>query len=222
MSLGVLALALLGPGATPEPIQGVDPDHGHHRCHGDHENRENAEDLPPGATVRWDRPAPPLQEGLGEKVGPLSGRRTLDRPPELVDQGVGVEAEVVRVGTEKALGVGRPWEDVPLLVLERLQVFPPDLRLTLDRVDVLAQARTSAAQHLADLEPTFVSDDHRAAYCGRQPSGTVFAPPELSRAGRSRIPRGARWQPPPRSAPSPPHRCRPRRGAPACEAAPPR
>src|SRR5215203_6937439 len=200
MPLGVLALALIGPGATPEPIQGVDPHHGHHRGHRDHENRENAEDLPPRATIRRDRPAAALQEGLGEKVGLLRGRRTLDRPPELVDEGVGVEAEVVRVRTEKALGVGRPWEDVPFLVLERLQVFPPDLGLMLDGVDVLAQARTSAAQHLADLETTFVSDDHRAAYCGRQPSGTVFAPLELSRAGRSRIPRRAWWRPLPQSA----------------------
>ena len=70
----------------------------------------------------------------------------------LVHVQLAVEAEVVRIGAEEALDVGRPGQLVERLVLERAQVLRADLRalLELGEVELFAHARLAKA--VTDLE----------------------------------------------------------------------
>src|SRR6476646_5017610 len=65
----------------------------------------------------------------------------------LVDVELAVETEVLRVRAEEALDVRLRGQDVELLVLERTEVLPANLRPLLDlgKVEALAQARLAEA-----------------------------------------------------------------------------
>jgi len=76
----------------------------------------------------------------------------------LVDEELAVEAEVVGVGTEETLGVGRAREELEALVLERLQVARSDscLRRHLAEFDPAANSRF--AKGAPELEHDLASD----------------------------------------------------------------
>ena len=183
MALGA-GLTVVSTRAVAEPVQGIDPHDRNDRRDRERENPDDGQDLTPGAARRLDRAAPTLQERLREQVRLLGGRRALDGPPVLVDECVCIQAEVARVGAQVPLDIGPGGQDVPVLVLEGLQVLPPDLGLALGGVDVPVQARTGASQHLADLESSIVSPSHRGhilavaganafTACGNQSRGAL-------------------------------------------------
>jgi hypothetical protein len=70
----------------------------------------------------------------------------------LVDEPLGVEAEVVRVGSEETLGVRGGGEAVELLVFERPQELRPDPRVALDPGQLQILTLACLAKTAADLE----------------------------------------------------------------------
>src|SRR5207247_9638361 len=70
----------------------------------------------------------------------------------LVDELMGVEPEIVRVGAEESLRVGRTGEDIEAILLERAKVFRADPRVALDLRQLEAATQTRLAKAAADLE----------------------------------------------------------------------
>jgi hypothetical protein len=70
----------------------------------------------------------------------------------LVDEPLGVEAEVVRVGSEETLGVRGGGEAVELFVFERLQKLRPDPCVALDPGQIQLLKLACLAKTAADLE----------------------------------------------------------------------
>ena len=78
----------------------------------------------------------------------------------LVDERLSVETERLRVGAEEALHVRGRGQDVEPLVLERAQVFRPDLRarFELGKVELLAESRLAEAGADVEHERASVED----------------------------------------------------------------
>ena len=70
----------------------------------------------------------------------------------LVDEPLGVEAEVVRVGSEETLGVRGGGHAVELLVFERPQELRPYPRVALDPLQLQLLTLACLAKTAADLE----------------------------------------------------------------------
>ncbi len=94
-----------------------------------------------------------LARGRGHRAH-LVLHRPLVAPLELIDEQPAVEPQVVAVCLQKALDVDGAGEQVPLLVLERAQVFGTDLRARLHLADIDARAHARLAQSRADLRHT--------------------------------------------------------------------
>ena len=70
----------------------------------------------------------------------------------LVDEPLGVEAKVVRVGSEETPGVRGGGEAVELLVFERLQELRPDPRVVLEPGQLQLLTLACLAKTAADLD----------------------------------------------------------------------
>src|SRR4029078_12041611 len=80
---------------------------------------------------------------------------------ELVDEELSVEAEVLGVRAQEALGVGRPREHVELLLLERLDVARANCRVGLDVAEGQSTTFACLSECRTDLKHAVM------AVCGR-------------------------------------------------------
>src|SRR5262249_45234909 len=108
------------------------------------------------AGLRAVLPARPGRLAAARALGLVEVARALPRPFEaglvLVEHQPPAEAEVLGVGAQEPLDVGRPRHDAELLLLERPQVLPPDLRRLLAVGDVQAAPQARLAEGVPDLE----------------------------------------------------------------------
>src|SRR3954452_11776168 len=194
--------------AAPEPVQGISANQCEDGNHGQEEDAEYRQPLPPRSTLRRRRPSTALEQWLREEIRLLGRRGALDAPPVLVDEGVRDGAQVIPVGAEVPLDVGRARRGALLLVLEGTQVLGPDLRVALGGADVYLQPVAAALQHLADREAlAFVPGHHGGAYSRRRGADAFWGGGGISRAVSSRT----RARPAPARPPGAPRRPRRRR-----------
>src|ERR1700733_2708097 len=107
---------------------------------------------PPGPRPQPGAPALALtlSPERGDRPHVLVGR-ALVPSLVLVDEQAAVEPEEVAVGAQEALDVDGAWEQVPLLVLDRAQVFGANLRARLDLADVDPRADPRLSECRADI-----------------------------------------------------------------------
>ena len=130
------------------------------------------------------RPAAPLRARARSasprrRLGTGAVPRRLDAPV-LVDEGVGVEAELLRVGVEEAPHVGGAGERVPALLLHRDQVTGADLGPLGDLLEVEAEIASRVPESLAD------SFFHAPIVQLARVDGAGFAPAELGASATTR------------------------------------
>ena len=101
----------------------------------------------------------------------------------LIDEGLCLEPQVVRVRPEETLCVGRSREAVEPVFLERLQVLGPNPRLALDLGQLQLLTLTRLAKAAADLEhcDSLLGGSHSVAPTGP----TRQLPLECWRTGRA-------------------------------------
>ncbi len=117
--------------------QELDAEVGPEGEHADGHQRQDDDERREGQALPWRRQRARHRDGRGHFLGLAA------LAPPLLEDLVGVEAEVERVVAQEALRVDRAGELLPVAALHRVEVARPDLRVALGavQVDALALAR---------------------------------------------------------------------------------